>query len=129
MRVEATWTTRRKRRRLIANRKLHAAKNSDRHHQTAQKVLQHTWSANIPLVADAEVASRRSMSYFNEKYCLRNSSWAGDILPGVMRHYSLEFGKHGEPLADRRILQGWKRCTPPGAGILTCDTCGPCCGR
>ena len=83
-----------KRRPLIANRnvapsflELHAVKNSDRHHQASQKFLQHTLSADIPLVADAEV-DEALVSYFNEKYRLRNSwrhsAWSDvPLLPGV----------------------------------------------
>ena len=43
------------------------------------------------------------------------ASWAGDILPGMMCHCFLEFGKHGEHflLRSRRALQVWKRRTPP----------------
>ena len=90
----------RNRRPLIANRtvapsflELHAVKNSDPHHQASQKFLQHTLSADILLVADAEV-DESLVSYFNEKYRVRNSGWAGDILPGVVFHYFSEFGKH-----------------------------------
>ena len=80
----------RKSRRLIANLsvshsvvELHAEKYSDRRHQASQKVVQHTFLANIPLAADAEV-DEALVYHFNETYCLKNSSWTVDILPGVM---------------------------------------------
>ena len=79
--------------------------SSTQRQQASQKVIQHTLSADEALVY-----------HFNEKDCLKNSSWVVDILPGVMCRYLPEFGTHGKHflLRSRRTpLRGWMRRTPP----------------
>ena len=85
-----------------------------RHHQALQEFLHHTLVADNPLVADAEVGEAL-VAYFNEKYRLVYSSFAGHILLGAMCHYFPESGKLGGHFLPRshRALQGWKRRTPP----------------
>ena len=73
---------------------VHAVKNSVRYHQALQEFLPHTFVAENPLVADAEI-DEALVAFFNEKYRLGYSSSTGDILLGKMRHYFLDVGDHG----------------------------------